>query len=369
MQLAVDQTQADLPNPGTQPQQAELSGIAGRYVRMTATKLSPRQNDYNFALAELAVFDGAGTNVALKKPVTALASIEAAPRWSTKNLVDGLAPSAVGGSVEPAQAVAKFAAQRQALLDRVVDRDITRQLDQAERDLAAADAQLAKLPPGKLVYAGTVHTGSGAFSGTGASGGKPRTIQILARGDVKHPGKQVGPGALSRLSAVAGHFEFSAEHAEGERRAALAHWLTDSRNPLTWRSIVNRIWLYHFGRGMVDTPNDFGRMGQLPTHPELLDWLAVEFRDGGQSLKSLHRLMLTSATYRQSSAVTAAAAAADSQNIWYSHMTSPAARGRSDSRQHFGGQRSVGPFDVRAQFPGLRHREAGALAPLSIQSL
>jgi hypothetical protein len=85
-------------------------------------------------------------------------------------------------------------------------------------------------------------------------------------------------------------------------RAALARWITDEQNPLTWRSIVNRVWQYHFGRGLVDTPNDFGRMGQLPTHPELLDWLAVWFRDEAHgSLKALHRLIVTSATYRQRS--------------------------------------------------------------------
>jgi hypothetical protein len=76
----------------------------------------------------------------------------------------------------------------------------------------------------------------------------------------------------------------------------------DKRNPLTWRSIVNRVWQYHFGRGIVDSPNDFGRMGALPTHPELLDWLAAEFRDGPQSIKQLHRLICTSAVYRQASA-------------------------------------------------------------------
>ena len=92
-----------------------------------------------------------------------------------------------------------------------------------------------------------------------------------------------------------------ATEGEGQRRAALAQWLTDARNPLTWRSIVNRVWQYHFGRGLVETPNDFGHMGAAPTHPELLDWLAVEFRDGGQSLKSLHKLIVCSATYRQSS--------------------------------------------------------------------
>jgi hypothetical protein len=79
--------------------------------------------------------------------------------------------------------------------------------------------------------------------------------------------------------------------------------LSDQRNPLTWRSIVNRVWQYHFGRGIVETSNDLGRMGSEPTHPELLDWLAVEFRDGGQSLKSLHKLIVTSYTYRQVSTV------------------------------------------------------------------
>ena len=97
-------------------------------------------------------------------------------------------------------------------------------------------------------------------------------------------------------------FDVEPEADEGARRAALARWLVDKRNPLTWRSIVNRVWQYHFGRGIVDSPNDFGRMGALPTHPELLDWLAAEFRDGPQSIKQLHRLICTSAVYRQSSA-------------------------------------------------------------------
>jgi hypothetical protein len=88
---------------------------------------------------------------------------------------------------------------------------------------------------------------------------------------------------------------------EGARRAALAHWLTDPGNVLTWRSIVNRVWHYHFGHGIAATPNDLGKMGIPPTHPELLDWLAAWFRDGGGSFKRLHRLLVTSAVYRQSS--------------------------------------------------------------------
>src|SRR5205085_1566693 len=84
------------------------------------------------------------------------------------------------------------------------------------------------------------------------------------------------------------------------RRAALARWLTDPENPLTARVIVNRVWQQHFGRGLVASASDFGRLGGEPTHPELLDWLADRFIKEGWSLKKLHRLIVTSATYRQS---------------------------------------------------------------------
>lgn len=183
-----------------------------------------------------------------------------------------------------------------------------------QRALARVKQALAALPPPLVVYAATVHTGTGNFTGTGATGGKPRPIYLLTRGDVKKPGKEVGPGALVALPVP---FTLPSEHTEGDRRAALARWLSDERHPLTWRSIVNRVWLYHWGRGLVDTPNDFGKMGQLPTHPELLDWLAVEFRDSGQSLKQLHRLIVTSATYRQASDHRAEHALLDAENQWY----------------------------------------------------
>jgi hypothetical protein len=171
-----------------------------------------------------------------------------------------------------------------------------------------------------LLYAGTVHHGSGTFTGTGPDGGRPRPIYILSRGNVQKPGREVGPGALGLFPDLPARFNLTRDQAEGERRAALARWLTDRKNPLTWRSIVNRVWLYHFGRGIVDSPNDFGRMGQLPTHPELLDWLAALLRDGGQSLKQLHRLLVTSATYRQSSAVDPKAAVVDANNLYYGRM-------------------------------------------------
>jgi hypothetical protein len=187
-----------------------------------------------------------------------------------------------------------------------------------EKELAAATTQLGALPPALIVYSGAVHSGAGPFRGTGPDGGKPRPIHVLARGSVLKPGKEAGPGALQAIKSLEARFTLPTAHHEGERRAALARWLTDARHPLTWRSIVNRIWHYHFGRGLVETPNDFGRNGQLPTHPELLDWLACEFRDGCQSLKQLHRLIVCSATYRQSSANDAASAALDSNNryLW-----------------------------------------------------
>ena len=91
---------------------------------------------------------------------------------------------------------------------------------------------------------------------------------------------------------------------EPRNRLGLARWLTSRSNPLTARVVVNRIWRMHFGRGIVATQEDFGSQGKLPSHPELLDWLAQRFMDSGWDVKALHRLIVTSATYRQSSQVT-----------------------------------------------------------------
>jgi hypothetical protein len=98
------------------------------------------------------------------------------------------------------------------------------------------------------------------------------------------------------------------------RRTALANWITSPENPLTWRVIANRLWQHHFGRGLVRSSNDFGRLGDLPTHPELLDWLASEVIEHGGSLKAMHRLIVTSSTYRMASMPVVAAAEVDPQN-------------------------------------------------------
>jgi len=297
-----DQTfMRDFANPGIAP--FTTGGAKGdfhaRYVRVTATKLAPRKNDFILAFAELQVLDESGKNLALDKEVTAQDSIEAGPRWAKANLVDGHAP------VQPdagAGDIASLRSQRAKLLLESLPEPKRKQRTDATEELKRVTAELGKFPKPQMVYAGIVHYGSGAFSGTGPNGGKPRTITVLNRGDVKRPGKEVLPGSLSFLSPLPSRFDLKPDADEGERRAALARWLSDERNPLTWRSIVNRMWQYHFGRGIVETPNDFGKMGSLPTHPELLDWLAVWFRDDAKgSLKVLHKLIVTSEAYRQTS--------------------------------------------------------------------
>src|SRR5207247_2384108 len=117
----------------------------------------------------------------------------------------------------------------------------------------------------------------------------PRQVQILKRGEITKPIAPASPGALACIAGINARFDIRDGQPEGTRRAALAQWLTHPHNPLTWRSIVNRVWQYHFGRGLVETPNDFGKMGGAPSHPELLDWLAIWFRDEAHgSLKALH---------------------------------------------------------------------------------
>jgi hypothetical protein len=144
-------------------------------------------------------------------------------------------------------------------------------------------------------------------------------------------------------------FKLSHPDDEGARRAALADWLTDDRNVLLWRSIVNRVWQYHFGRGLVDTPNDFGKNGSRPTHPELLDWLAVEFRDGGQSLRKLHRMILLSAAYRQSCRHNEANGRIDADNhyLWRMNRQKLDAEAVRDSVLAVSGQ-----LDLRMGGPG-----------------
>ena len=126
-------------------------------------------------------------------------------------------------------------------------------------------------------------------------------IRILRRGDPESPtGDPLPPGTFAALAMLDPELG-DRETDQGRRRAALAKWITDPLNPLTRRVIVNRLWHWHFGQGLVKTPSDFGAGGDRPSHPELLDWLAVELRRKNWSLKAIDRLILTSAAYRQQS--------------------------------------------------------------------
>jgi hypothetical protein len=161
-------------------------------------------------------------------------------------------------------------------------------------------------------------TATGLADGSGPA---PKTF-LLERGELGNPGAEVLPGFPIILTpgqeSVPARLE--ARPGGAGRRAALAEWVSSRDNPLTARVLVNRLWQHHFGRGLVPTPNDFGVRGERPTHPELLDWLAVEFMDSGWSIKRLHRLLLTSAAYQQSSKASPEALDRDPDNRLFSRM-------------------------------------------------
>jgi hypothetical protein len=179
-----------------------------------------------------------------------------------------------------------------------------------EEDVKTAERLLAEKKR-LTARAAVVTRGSVAFAGKFR---KPDDIHLLARGDPEQPKEQVPPAVLS----VIGSLELLADSGEQDRRVALADWLTSPENPLTARVMVNRIWQGHFGFGLVETASDFGRTGTEPSHPELLDWLAQEFIRSGWSIKHMHRLIVMSSTYRQSSQYSEVADALDSDSrlLW-----------------------------------------------------
>ena len=147
---------------------------------------------------------------------------------------------------------------------------------------------------------------------------QPPPTHLLRRGDVKSPGDVVTPGALSAIADVNADFGLAADSPQAERLIKFAEWLADPRNPLPARVMANRVWQFHFGQGLVATPSDFGVNGARPTHPELLDWLAAKFIESGWSVKALHRLIVTSAAYRQGSEANDTALKLDADNtlLW-----------------------------------------------------
>ena len=145
----------------------------------------------------------------------------------------------------------------------------------------------------------------------------PPETHLLNRGDTEAPLDVVAPAALSAVKVLPAELT-TTDASDGARRLALAKWITDPANPLTARVMVNRLWHYHFGRGLVGSPGDFGFNGERPSHPELLDWLATEFQERNWSIKNMHRLIMLNSTYQQSSQHNEKAAGVDGSNrlLW-----------------------------------------------------
>ena len=140
---------------------------------------------------------------------------------------------------------------------------------------------------------------------------------LMKGGDPQNHGETIAPASLSVLEKVVPTYTLPVNAPEGQRRLALARWMVDRANPLTPRVLVNRLWHYHFGRGIVATPSDFGFQGIRPTHPQLLDWLARQLHANDWRMKPLHRLIVTSQTYRQSSRFEASMAASDADSLYH----------------------------------------------------
>ncbi|HUQ70987.1 MAG TPA: DUF1553 domain-containing protein, partial [Planctomycetaceae bacterium] len=196
--------------------------------------------------------------------------------------------------------------RKQARLTRLVTTpdDIARRKELA-RNLTETDANIARVPALPVWWVGTHNAGDGPF-------------HTFLGGSPQRKGEDVVPASLHALAGLPSAYKLDPLPDEGTRRLELARWLTSPDHPLTPRVLANRVWQHHFGTGIVDTPNDFGYMGGRPSHPELLDRLAGELLRSGWKLKPLHRLIMTSQTYRQSAEwrEDAARVDGDSRLLW-----------------------------------------------------
>ena len=177
-------------------------------------------------------------------------------------------------------------------------------LDQLKMELQQLQKDIDAVPEPPQVYAVV-------------SQDTPPVIRVQRRGNPEDEAQEVVPGGIAWSSHAAAAFGDNATPG-GQRRRALAEWITHPANPLTTRVLVNRLWHHHFGQGLVTTPSDFGLGGDKPSHPELLDWLAAEFLKSGWSLKHMHKLIVMSAAYRQQSTTPISATNHDSGNrlLW-----------------------------------------------------
>lgn len=183
------------------------------------------------------------------------------------------------------------------LRDKVITDDDKKQLADLSAKRGAVQHQINSVPGFPSYRVGTYQQINDPF-------------QIFIGGDPQKRTGEVYPASIDTIGCFDA-YKLPADVPEKERRLALANWIVDPQNPLTPRVLVNRLWHYHFGKGIVDTPSDFGFMGSQPTHPDLLDWLARKLQQNGWRQKPIHKMIVMSQTYRQSSAYNHAAAQVD----------------------------------------------------------
>ena len=220
----------------------------------------------------------------------------------------------------------------------IITPDEVARLAVLERDLAQVQRALNAIPKLRQVWAGNYTPA-------------PGPTFVHQGGDPMKPTNPVVPASLNVLDRVTAPYALAVDAADGERRLALARWITTGANPLTPRVLANRVWQYHFGTGLVDTPSDFGFLGGRPTHPELLDHLAARLLRHGWRLKPVHREILLSRTYRQGTALRADAALVDrdARLLW---RFPPRRLGAEELRDTL--LEVVGKLDRRMGGPGFR---------------
>jgi mono/diheme cytochrome c family protein/cytochrome c553 len=248
-------------------------------------------------------------------------------RWHENPLAD---PEAARKKAGHDAAVAKLKERMQALEGKTDD-TAKAELKKLQAELAALEKAAPELP-----------------TAMGVTEGKPTDVPLLRRGNHLTPGEVVA----RQFPVVLAGAKQPAFPKNQSGRLELAKWLTDPKHPLTTRVMVNRVWRWHFGKGLVRSVDNFGLIGEKPTHPELLDWLAAEFVKDGWSLKKLHRRLMLSANYQMSSAHDAKAALADPDNrlLWRANVRRLEAEAVRDSLLAVGGL-----LDRTAGGPALAH--------------
>jgi len=204
--------------------------------------------------------------------------------------------------------------QADPLANRITEKQIVSLMSDEEKakhaELKAQIATLEKQKPKPYPTA----------MATGENGNQPRTSYFLRRGGVEAKGPKMSPGVLSVVNPDYAFPKPPTDAKSSWQRRGFAEWVASADNPLTARVMVNRIWQHHFGEGIVRTPSNFGKLGDRPTHPELLDWLATEFVTQGWSVKSMHRLLMKSQAYRMASDDVAGSMAVDPENKLFWRM-------------------------------------------------